>query len=1141
MTDSKPVDQLARERACNVNESFIIQAPAGSGKTELLIQRYLALLATVEAPESILAITFTKKAAAEMRERVIESLKISAAQPPLPDAAHERRNRELADKALAQNDELQWNLLNNPQRLQIQTIDSFCAGLTRRLPYLSELGSDANTTNQPQALYRQAAKETLGLIDDKDVGQYIATLLLHLDGNRNRSERLLSDMLAKRDQWLPHISQSDTDSFRFYLENSLQQLIEKEISEVCDLISISELTELEKLCYFAHENLITHNRTGFDFKNIFDDHGNFPEAVNLDNYQRWQSVIRWLMTAAGTLLKTVNVRHGFPPAPKGSDPEQQALFKANKQRMVALLEQFRTRQNRLKEFIQLPPTHYTTDQWELLEALIISLKYAAANLRIQFAQKGEMDFQEISMKAALALGEDEAPTDLTLVLDYQLQHILIDEFQDTSHSQYELLCKLLRGWQPDDGKTLFLVGDPMQSIYKFREADVGLFLHVRKHGIAGVQPIPLQLEVNFRSTNNIVNWVNDAFEKILPENEDITQGAVSYAKSIANDESHNGGVEVYPHFSHSPRDEAETITDIVKLHVQENTPSDLAILVKARNHLTDLIPVLQKAGLKFRATEIEQLGHRPVITDMQMLTRALMDPADRIAWFALLRGPWCGLLLKDLLILSGGKESSIQMNCQQQHLHKQLTTDGQKRLNKLISIILPWTIQNSRQNLRHNIEGCWLALDGPAYSDSNDIQAVELFLDLVSSLSQGGTIKDPEQLQEQLDQLYAPVPSDANPNLHLMTIHKSKGLQFDTVILPNLGAGGRNDDNSLLRWMRVSLEHESDNSLDNGLLMGPIHAHPSSRDLIYDYLTDISKKQLEYESGRQLYVACTRAKQRLILSGTIQVKESEDIESLTPPARSRLLQLWPMVKQQFLEQYTEQDNPQDCELTDEDSKDYRLKRTNDPDNTFSDKYFRDNSQIHDESPSAHDEELPYYASTMKRHVGTLTHSWLEQIADHPDSWSLERVRQQVPKFVVQLNQLGVPNEELHKASELVSLNLRQTLSDEQGIFLLSKHEQSVSELALERQEGTGFKTYIIDRSFIDKKGVRWIVDYKTSTHEGSGLEHFLSQQQSYYSEQLENYATLFAELESRPIKLALYFTAYQKLIVWDYKSCQNSY
>ncbi len=93
-----------------------------------------------------------------------------------------------------------------------------------------------------------------------------------------------------------------------------------------------------------------------------------------------------------------------------------------------------------------------------------------------FGERGQVDFTEVAQGAVRALGDPDAPTDLLLSLDVRIKHILVDEFQDTSISQWELLERLTAGWQPDDGRTMFVVGDPMQSIYRFREAEVGLFL-----------------------------------------------------------------------------------------------------------------------------------------------------------------------------------------------------------------------------------------------------------------------------------------------------------------------------------------------------------------------------------------------------------------------------------------------------------------------------------------------------------------------------------------------------------------------------------------------------------------------------------------------------------------------------------------
>ena len=147
------------------------------------------------------------------------------------------------------------------------------------------------------------------------------------------------------------------------------------------------------------------------------------------------------------------------------------------------------------------------------------------------AERGQADFTEIAQGVVRALGDPGEPTDLLLSLDVRIHHVLVDEFQDTSISQWELLDRLTAGWEPGDGRTVFAVGDPMQSIYRFREAQVGLFLRARHRGFGGVKLEPLTLSTNFRSWAGIVEWVNSAFARILPAQEDFAAGAVPYTPS----------------------------------------------------------------------------------------------------------------------------------------------------------------------------------------------------------------------------------------------------------------------------------------------------------------------------------------------------------------------------------------------------------------------------------------------------------------------------------------------------------------------------------------------------------------------------------------------------------------------------------
>ncbi len=183
MSDHKPIaDATARARALAPDRSFIVQAPAGSGKTELLTQRYLRLLSCVDHPEEIVAITFTRKAASEMRNRVLGALE--RAKDPRPEKANEAATWDLARAALARDSAMGWNVSATPERLRVGTIDSFCAALSRQMPTLSRLGAPPAIAQDADGLYREAARELIARIEsDEAVSASIERLLQHLDND----------------------------------------------------------------------------------------------------------------------------------------------------------------------------------------------------------------------------------------------------------------------------------------------------------------------------------------------------------------------------------------------------------------------------------------------------------------------------------------------------------------------------------------------------------------------------------------------------------------------------------------------------------------------------------------------------------------------------------------------------------------------------------------------------------------------------------------------------------------------------------------------------------------------------------------------------------------------------------------------
>jgi ATP-dependent helicase/nuclease subunit A len=846
-------DQQQRLLALDPKQSFIMQAPAGSGKTTISVQRFLCLLNYVEkAPEEILAITFTRKAAAEMRTRIINALQ-DAAVKPKPTEAHASKIWELAKKVLQRDKQLNWNLLDNPNRLHIQTIDSLCSSLTQRMPILSKLGTQTKISDDQQALHQKAANETLLQIDaDVPWANAIQQLLLHLNNNYSTAKKLLTSMLAKREQWLPYVHNQKIE--RAELEKGLKAIAKDCLEKLNNTAPKKLMNELICLAQFAASNCQDEK-----YKPP-------PSAIDI-SINNWMFLANILLTQNNTWRKQVTSPIGFPPPSSSKDKEQKILYKNMKDNMIALLEKIsshRTFQEALIELKHIPPEKYSDNQWQLLDALVTLLPIAAAQLKLVFRETGEVDFSEVSQAALAALGSPESPTNLALTLDYKIRHILVDEFQDTSGLQLNLLKLLTAGWQPDDGRTLFLVGDPMQSIYRFRNAEVGLFLRAYRDGIDNIQLTPLTLSVNFRSQKTIVEWINKTFTNVFPDYEDIAAGAVTYSPSIAA-QNQPAKIKLHSLIDVDESTEALQIVELIKKIREDNPQEKIAILVRARTHLKAILPTLHANQLHYQAIEIDKLNTSSVVQDLLALTKALLHPADRIAWLAILRAPWCKLTLNDLYIIANKQpELTIWQQINNQNILKQLSSSGQPRLENFKNIVSQALKFRYRKNLRTWITDAWTSLNGPCYANNEtDLHNAKAFFNLLETVTIGGDIPNFAILEEKINQLYITPTKSIDENLQIMTIHRAKGLEFDTVILPGLNRRPTRKETQLLLWMDRPRTH-----CENDLILAPIK-NTKNNDPVYTYLSREERLRDKFEAIRLLYVAVTRAKKQLHLFGDI--------------------------------------------------------------------------------------------------------------------------------------------------------------------------------------------------------------------------------------------------------------------------------
>ncbi len=1105
---SVPLDEAQRREALDPRYSYIVQAPAGSGKTELLIQRYLSLLATVDEPEEILAVTFTRKAAAEMRGRIIRAIDGSDAHAALP------RSVELAQAVARRNRSRGWQLEQHPARMRISTIDAVNATLAARSPLAAGTFCMGGITEDPAELYQEAARQVLAHIGDRQsVGASIRNLLLHLDNRAERVERLLSEMLGKRDQWLPLTgSGAPAPEIRAVLESQLVQLVERVLQEILVELPAQWGDELAELLALAGQALEVDQPDAelCAWKEL----SRLPAAEHAA-LELWRALAATFVRRDGShwvWRKRLDRRQGFYPG----DREL-------KNRALALLEQMRERPVLLAllgEAMILPTPAYDDQQWAILQDLLEILPLAAAELKLVFRDAGATDYAEVAAEALRALGQPGSPTELALAIDYRFRHILIDEFQDTSRQQFELLNRLTEGWEQGDGRTLFLVGDPMQSIYRFRQAEVGLYMKVKTDGLGAIKPKFIRLSANFRSDPLIVQWVNRTFAGVFPAQDDLISGAVAFMPSeAALGEHRDGTVELIPDNSGNRLSEAAQVVDLVQQTLRRWPGESIGILVRSRGHARELVPALTKAGVPFAGAELEFLADAPVVQDLVALTRALTNFADRIAWLALLRAPWCGLTLADLHQLAYRDHDSAvwELVCDDR-LVSELSADGQQRVRGLRSAIATILLRRGTLALRDLVEGAWQSLGGPAtFGNDADQQRANRFLKYLDTLDRGGDCPDAARLPDEIPRLKAKL-SGVVPAVQLMTMHGAKGLEFNTVILPGLGRGTKTSAKAILSWKEIVTDQAG-----MGLLLAPIERTGSVADPISELIRRLDHEQDDREQDRLLYVAMTRARRRLHLIGQVSAVTTPESDRVwrTPAAGTLLRRLWASVAPEFA---AATPLPAATAVAEGAWLVPRIRRLP---STWKHPGAPDACLPADTDASPDDAAIVSYdwAGPTAMHIGSVVHRWLQQIAETGvERYSEKTIRELAPLYRRMLSAAGVKESELTAATATVTEALLKTLADETGRWLLSStHAESATEFPLSVIDGSNVERYVIDRTFVTGDGIRWIVDYKASVHEGTDLEGFVEAETQRYRQQLLQYRTAMAKFDRRQARTALYF------------------
>ena len=1068
-------DAEQRQQAIDPTQSYIVQAPAGSGKTELLTQRFLRLLGLVNAPEQIIALTFTKKAANEMRERILHALQLAAANTPAT-TAHQQQTLNYATQALARDKALDWQLLAQPSRLRIITIDALCQRLSHAIPLQDEQISFPGISATPDRHYRAAAKACLNFaIEHQNFQPAIRTLLLHVDNQQDTLLALFVDLLNKRDQWLNPLYHAKMQD-KSIIEDAIAFIEQHELSRFQNSIPHTLWHELIDLA--ARVARIENDSASKRY--LLSDWS----SVDHINAELTASLAALLLTTQQTLRKSFDHHVGLK---KGvCDDAVYYDLKTRSQRLLEALSATPDFLDALLRVNELPEPHYDPEQWDVLQALFTLLPVLVAHLNLVFNENSEVDFSAISQQALDALGDEDNPTDLALYLDNTIQHLLVDEFQDTSIQQYQLLSKLVHGWQLTDGRTLFVVGDPMQSIYRFRAAEVGLFLRAKTEGIGGVKLTPLQLCCNFRSTETVVEWVNQQFQSIFPQTDDIESGAVSFSPSTHMKANHPH-TQISAHAFNSRDEEADALINIIKHELETHAEDTIAILVRSRSQLSNILMRLREQNIPFQGVEIDLLTTLPHLRDVWSLTQALLMPANRLAWLAFLRSPWCGVSLADLhQIANANKHQSIYQALSNAGAIASLSAEGRVRCQYIMHILSQALAKRHQQSLVDWIIDTLNALHLEHVLTASAQEDLEQYWLLLEQFEQDGQLSDLDEFYEQLKRLYSKQVTPSR--LQIMTIHKSKGLEFDCVILPGLSKKPSPMDKPLLRWLKLpSPQHE------DLLLISPVKAahHVSCR--LYDYLGKLDAQKNEYELQRLLYVATTRAKKRLYLTDnqqtpgqasfrsllhqefTIVESHIDESETLEPPL--------PALYRLPLEFYQHQAPAAQTNFT------------------------KASFNVNDSTP---------------RLIGIIMHEILQWICE-------QHVTQMdaLPFTLIEnrLHQLGLPDAVRREALDTIMKQFAQFFQCPIAQWIINTHDDARNEYELLIEENGDIATRIIDRTFCDN-GIRWIIDFKT------GRETTDSQQK--YHAQLNDYARILSYKYPEPIRCGLYYLANNHWNDWEF-------
>ncbi len=1097
--------------AIDPNKNIAVFASAGTGKTHLLVHRILKLLLNNVDPSNILAITFTRKAAAEMRERL---MKILADWASLDDQRLKLNLQELLHihdpNSITKAKKLYEQLLFSDHEIQITTFHAFCQDILKRFALHADVPVGFHLIESTQELMQEACErlhKTALQDNEPNLKNALYTLLKHVS-TVNNVNAVLETFIDSRSDWWSFTEHQDNPVNHAIkcLEKFLCIEDKKQKPFRTDTQFISKLHQYQSF-------LLIHNTK------TFQNYSNLISAfINNDSNNKPLETLYPIFFKADSEPRKIS--HSKILEHKLGIEKLDHFLQLHDELTTILAENIDiARRKELLEFNRawFQAGHHLLNEYQQLKL-----------------SRNILDFDDLEWHTYLLLNKQNNADWIQFKLDQRIEHILIDEFQDTNPTQWNLLFPLLEELAANlqqSNKSLFFVGDTKQSIYGFRRANPHLQYMASEWAKQNLAAELLETNQSYRSSPAIIDFINCVFgnkKESLINNfrnhttaQELLWGYVQVNQLIKpeiNDSpilkfrnpfsQTKNNVEINCHFK-----EGQIVADQIKKLLADKTAifengqqrslryKDIIILTRSRTHTPQLELALREQQIPYNSVSDSNFLDQLEVQDILALLTYLIQPHNDLALAHILRSPCFGISDEDLMEIA---------NFNAENWNEKIINYVKSFPNSLLSEALTklnqWREMVNRVPVHDLLDKIYFEINiferyinsCPSTKKVHVVANLKYLLQLALDIDAGRY----SSVQSFLDSIYKPgainnfsntavLYSDNTDAVHIMTIHAAKGLEAPVVFLVDTGSipSKQRAYQSIVNW--------------------PHHAKRPEQFLIIGKKQTIDKKtqsklsqQLDADWKEELnllYVALTRAKQFLFISGVQSKKDKQKCwhsvidQALTNSSHDQINGVWKFEHGKIPKVEEKKSNKKS-------SKGISSIDLNKP---FTNLELQKQNTLIDAE----------YESEQIQH-GILVHKLLELLAhtDLEETIPLHTKTESALNKEINFKKFDIALEEVKQC--INSPRLKEIFN--------AKDSEILNEVPIGQYENKTIQYRIIDRLIISDQ-LAWIIDFKTTTevNNNTAQQHAL-----HYQKQISAYYSAVKKMyPDKEVRASILFTA----------------